>query len=333
MPGPLRPLLLAPLLAATLGCGAREVEIVPPPDPAEELLLWAVGADGAATTLWIRGNSRGGTVLGRRPGILLALPDGVVEVREREVSLPTCDCAAEPGDGGTAECPAVIEGGATGAVLVAARLPDGDEIGITEAPEASDHGVPLYEALEFGAEITASVGPFLFVRADERSLACGAAHDDWSARFEVFDAAAGEPTGLLSEEERARLLDREQAAAFRLMAGDTLADAARPEDLELTMITPVAGPGGALGLRYQFSARSSFAASDGTWGAYTRSVDVPAASLPAALLPFAPVPRALAGFPPPEPGLRFGGYTRLAPAGEQLAALARLFSSAHPEAR
>jgi hypothetical protein len=316
--------ILAALAASA--CGAKDVPIIPGPDPVEDVLVWVADARGEQTTLWIRGNSTGGRLLASRPGILLSLPTGLVEVREREIALPTCDCAAEPGDGGTEECPAIVEGGATGTVLVEALLPGGEELAVTEPPDATDDDVPLYEALEFGATVTASIGPFLFIRDDTRSLACGAAHEGWSSQFEVFDVAAGETTELLSEEERAQVVGREQTTAFKLFAGDTLVDAARPEDLELTMISPIVLPGAGVGLRYQFTARSSFAASDGTWGAYTRSVDVPAASLPAALVPFSLVPRALRRFPLPRPELAVGGFARVTPTGEQLAELGRLFS-------
>ncbi len=267
-------------------------------------------------------------MLGAAPGLILSLPEGLFSIEPREVELPTCDCAAEAAaDAGVDGCPAAVEGGARGTVLVAVRLPGGEETPITEAPAAEDAAGPLYEALEFGSQVAASVGPYLFVRTDARTTACGAAHDGWSAAFSVFDLGAGEATELLTAEERARVLAREQTAAFKLFAGDPLVDAARPEDLELTMITPFAISGAGLGLRYQFSARSSFAASDGSWGAYTRSVEVPAAEIPSAIAPYAAIPPALMRFPIPVEGIAVGGFTPVFPTEEQLAEIARRFSA------
>jgi hypothetical protein len=98
------------------------------------------------------------------------------------------------------------------------------------------------------------------------------------------------------------------------------------------MIEPVIVPGAGLGMRYQFSASSSFAASDGTWGAYTRSVDVAAAVLPAAVAPYAAIPPALYAFPCPGEGLAIGGFAPVTATELQLAALELLFTVAPKEA-
>jgi hypothetical protein len=309
-------------------CGPENVPIEVP-SPSEDVLLWTLDAHGDTFTYWLRGNNIDGKLLAKREGVVLSLPNGLFEIQSREASQPTCDCSAQPPeDAGAESCPAVVASGASGHVLVAVRLTDGEEIPMTAAPKAEDSSGPLYEALEFGSAVTASVGPYVFVRTDIRTYACGAAHDDWSSEFQVFDLESGEMVDLLSEEERARILSREQKAAFALFEGDTLVDAERPEDLELTMITPVLLPGAGLSLRYQFTARSSFAASDGTWGAYTRSVDVPAAEMPAAMAPFQRTPVAIKRFIWPGEGLVVGGYSLVVATEEQLLALARLFSAA-----
>jgi hypothetical protein len=290
------------------------------------VLVWTLDSRGDPFTHWIRGNGAGGKVIASRAGVVLSLAIGVVEIEAREVAQPTCDCAAEPSaDAGPEDCPAAVDDGAQGTVLVAVRRPSGEELPVTEAPIAADESGPLYEALEFGSNVAASMGPYLFVRTDSRIFGCGAAHESWSADSQVFDLAAGETVELLSPEERARVLGREQAAAFKLFAGDTLVDAARPEDLALTMISPVILPGAGIGLRYQFTASSSFAASDGTWGAYTRSVDVPATELPRAIAPFAAIPSALRRLPLPKDAVAIGGFTVVVRTDEQLAALASLF--------
>jgi hypothetical protein len=269
-------------------------------------------------------------VLASRPGIVFAVPGGLYEIEEREVALPTCDCDAWEAAEGKGPCPARVDGGLA-RTLVAVRRPDGEEIPIAEAPAAEGADGPAFGELESAAAVFASMGPYLFVRTDTRTLACGADRGDATADFSVFDIVAGRTVELLSDAEREAVLGREQAAAFELFAGDTLADAAHPEDLELTAMTPVIVPGAGIGLRYQFTARSSFAAADGTWSAYTRSVDVPAAVLPAAVAPFAAIPDALHSFPLPGEGLAIGGFAPVTATRADLAALELLFAAAPEE--
>jgi len=317
-------------LAAACG-GGREQVIAPPPTPLQDVLMWTVDARGEQATHWIRGNRQGGRLVASRPGIVLALPGGLYKIETREVELPTCDCAAWDEAEQEGECP-VVEDGAAVATLAAVRVLDGEEIPITAPPEEAADGGGSYGELESKASVVASMGPYLFVRIDTRVMACGAAHDSWTAEFSVFDLVDGRTVELLSQEERLRVLGREQAAAFKLFEGDNLADAARPDDLELTMIAPVIVPGFGLGLRYQFSAGSSFAASDGTWGGYTRSVEVPAAELPAAIVPFAAIPEALYAFPVPGEGLAIGGFAPVTATQVELAALEQFFTTWPEEA-
>jgi hypothetical protein len=317
--------------ALAAACGATEPVVVAVPERVQDVLMWTVDAQGERATHWIRGNHQGGRVVASRPGITLAMPGGLYEIGTRDVRLPTCDCAAWEEAAQEGECPA-IEDGAVASRLIAVRQPDGEESPITDPPEAIGDDGPSYGELESTAAVVASMGPYLFIRIDTRTMACGAAHESWSAEFAVFDLVAGRTVDLLTEEERIGVLGREQAAAFKLFEGDNLADAARPEDLELTMIAPVIVAGAGLGMRYQFSASSSFAASDGTWGAYTRSVDVPAAVLPAALAPYAAIPAALNAFPCPGEGLAIGGFAPVNATEVQLAALELLFTIAPKEA-
>jgi len=319
------------LVALVAACAAKKPETVVVVEQLQDVLLWTADAKGELSTHWVRGNRFGGRLIGSRPGILLALPGGLLEIRSREIRLPTCDCAAWDEAEGEGACPA-IEENAVASTLFATTLPDGAELEITEPSEAEGADGPLYGELESKASVVASMGPYLFVRIDTRTMACGAARDTWSARFEVFDLVAGRTIEILSAEEKAVVLGREQAAAFKLFEGDNLVDAKRPEDLELTMIAPVIVAGAGLGLRYQFSAGSSFAASDGAWGAYTRSVDVPAAALPAAVAPYAAIPPALNAFPCPGEELAIGGFAPVTATGIEAAALAILFSTSPEDA-
>jgi hypothetical protein len=324
-------LALGGVVTLVAGCRARDPVILPPVKPVQNVLLWTIDAQGRVDTHWVRGNRNGGRIIASRPGLLLAVPGGVYEVEERAVELPTCDCAAWEAAGREGACPAVAAGADVTRLVAVSRL-DGEESPITDPPEAEDGNGPAFGELASRARVTASMGPYLFVRIDTRATACGAAHDTLSSELIVFDLVAGGAVDLFTEAERSALAGREQAAAFELFEGDTLVDAARPEDLELTMIAPSVLPGVGLGLRYQFSAGSSFAASDGAWGAYTRSVEVNAAALPASIAPFAEIPEALRTFPPPGEGLAIGGFAPITATTEQLAALERSFAAAEEDA-
>ena len=89
------------------------------------------------------------------------------------------------------------------------------------------------------------------------------------------------------------------------------------------MIEPRWTPGG-LGVLYQFTAEASYADSDDNWGAYTRSVQVPARELPAVLLSFALLPEVLSSTILPAGGdVRVGGFGPIAGTDEQIAAILR----------
>jgi hypothetical protein len=321
--------LLATALIAGLAaaCGGQDPVIAAPLAPVQDVLMWTIDARGEQTTHWIRGNRQGGRLIGSRPGLLLALPGGVYEIETREVAVPTCDCAAWDEAEREGACPVLAEDGAA-AILTGVRLADDEELAITAPPDGADEGGAPYGELESVASVVASMGPYLFIRIDTRLMACGAAHDSSTSEFLVFDLVAGRAVDLLTQEERIRILGREQAAAFKLFEGDTLARAAHPNDLELTMIAPVILPGLGVGLRYQFSAGSSFSDADGAWGGYTRSAEVLAAELPASIAPFAAIPEALYAFPCPGEGLAIGGFAPVTATAFELALLERAFTAA-----
>ena len=177
----------------------------------------------------------------------------------------------------------------------------------------------------FGAAVTASVGPYLFIRSSEEIMACGAAHNSWSSRFTVFDVAGRETVEILTDEERAVILEEEQTAAFNEVRTDNLVTVDRPEDLDLTTIKPGLLPGVGLTIHYQFTADSSFADSDDNWGSYSRSVIVPARNFPEALSPYAALPPAMSTFAFFSGDIQLGGWIPITGEGDQIAALAKAF--------
>ena len=73
------------------------------------------------------------------------------------------------------------------------------------------------------------------------------------------------------------------------------------------------------------TADSSFADSDDNWGAYSRSVQVEAVTLPTALVPFAPIPPVLQNLAIVGDDLTIGGWAPFAGDAETMAALLEAF--------
>lgn len=291
--------------------------------PHQNVLAWTTDAEGHEASVWIKGNAIEAEVVAAGPGVAIPVGLEVWQWRETEVAVPLCDCETWERAAMEGPCPETLEPG-WGMRVELVELLSGESLELVPAPGDEDDGDgPEFIDYSAAVEPIASVGPFLFFRRDEGGAICGAAHGSWSSSFEVFDFERREIVDVLSSEERGRILATEQHTAYELMRGDRLVEVARAEDLELTVIEPRWYPNG-LGVTYQFSARASYADSDDNWGAYTRSVQVPARELPAALAPFALIPEALGtAVVPAGDDLRLGGFGPILPADDHVAAVLR----------
>ncbi len=338
--GPSRYALLF-LSAALLcpGCGSRSpssqgdsteadvavgVALIVANEPTQDVLIWTMDRDDRITSHWLRGNRFGAVILASREGLLFPMTDGIWEIETRTVDLPLCDCDTWTENGMEGSCPVSNET-ATGESIVLVNLRNGDELSPVPSPDAANEEDPAYTDHSFGAGVIASVGPYLFIRSVKEVLACGAAHNSWSSQFTVFDVARRETVEILTDEERSRILEEEQTAAFNEVRTDNLVTVDRPEDLELTTIKPGLLPGVGLTIHYQFTADSSFADSDDNWGSYSRSVIVPARNFPEALAPYAALPPAMSTFAVFSDNTRLGGWIPISGEGEQIAAIAKAF--------
>jgi len=291
--------------------------------PQQDVLVWTTDEEGRETSVWLRGNAHEAAVVASGPGVLIPIGTELWQWRETESAVALCDCDAWEPDQEGGPCPETLEPGWARSVELV-ELVSGETVELSRAPEGTDEdNGPTFTDYAAVAEPIASVGPYLFFRLEERSMTCGAAHGDWSSEFKVFDLVGRELVDPISPEERARILTAEQQTAYQLMADDRLVDIGGAEDLQLTMIEPRWTPGG-LGVIYQFTADASYADSDDNWGAYTRSVRVPARDLPLALVPFALLPDVLSGaITPVGSDVRVGGFAPIAGADEQVAAIFR----------
>lgn len=295
-------------------------------EPIQDVLVWTFDEDGATSTTWLRGNDVGGAILATREGLILTAGEGVWELVREDVEIPLCDCEAWRAVELEGGCP-VADEPAIVSVPVLLDHVSGKRLHPVKDPVASTEDETTDVEFEFHATIVSSVGPYLFFRSGQRSMGCEAAHDTWSEAFTIFDLVAEETTDLFTEEERAAIMENEQAAAFEQIRTDNLVDVESVEDLTLTVIEPILVRGLGLTFRYQFTASSSFAHSDGDWGAYSRSITVPAYSVPEALEPYLLLPRALTSFHIGDSDVQAGGWMPVTGSMEQVSALARAFET------
>lgn len=298
-------------------------------EPVQDILVWTFDPRREPSTHWLRGNRAGGGILASREGLVLTAGEGVWDLSWRDVDVPLCDCDRWNEADLEGNCPP-SEDVAIASIPVLTDLVSGEEILPIEAPDTEPEDGPVDVELQYHVDLLTSVGPFLFFRYGQHGLGCGAAHDTWAEEFLVFDLAAGEPTDLLTDAEREAVNEGERAEAYEQIRADNLVAVEGPDDLDLTVIEPVMVPGMGLAFRYQFTASSSFADSDGNWGAYSRSVVVPASEVPAALQPYMLLPPALASFNLIDEELTIGGWMTVTADEAQLTALARAFTMEEP---
>lgn len=151
------------------------------------------------------------------------------------------------------------------------------------------HADSLVADVEQNAALQGGVGPYAFVKSWTYEYACGA-HGNTTDSFTVVDLAHRRPVALLDDSARTAvergLLDAARAAFKADSALDQLLDR---DTVRLTLAYPLLA-GERLGLTYQLTAAACYACSDGRWSSYTRSVLLPARTLPPLLEPFAATP-------------------------------------------
>jgi len=220
-----------------------------------------------------------------------------------------------------------VHGDTTSPVMIAEFAQAGGGPVVTVAPPPPD--TLRASDLSQQAEVLASVGPYAFVASRLYANSCGA-HGNTTMRFQVLDLDTGQPVELIDSAGRARLAasDRGQvAAAFK--ADSAASGVEHPDSAVLTLLAP-AFAGDRLTLSYQFTADACYACGDDRWSAYSRSVRLPAAELPAALEPYARTPLEVqAAFRQLRPDSG-GGWSLIALPPATRGALAHLFGVTAP---
>ena len=302
-PSPQAPLTPVPLVAPRADAS---------PEPREVELVWTVGKGGERET-WTVDAVDG--VLSHAEGVRLAAGGRVWVWRESAREVPTTACPEF--DAAGHELPPGPPPPPGKGLRVALEREDG-------APETQEVVSPV-EAdgardVEQSAELVGTVGPYVFVRASTYAYACGA-HGNVGYDFIVWDARSGSaawaseapaPTAFAAD--WGTVVPREEAV--RVLAADSdVADLLQgdPAEMQLTEVLPSYDDDVQLAVRFQITAPACYACSDGAWSSYTKSTQMSARAIPAALRAWSTPPPAVSLFARTHPDLAIGGWSRLGP--------------------
>jgi hypothetical protein len=254
-----------------------------PAPPASRAVVWTEDVHGEGEhTFFLDAEGR---VLEERRGVALYDGANLVTVERREESVPTNDCGdTASGDRLGAPAPGM---GATTALFV--TTDGGDEVRVLPAPRP-ERSVQAFQSV---IELTGSAGALLFLRQTTYVLTCGGVGSSTVEAF-VWDVAHRKMVsrGALFPDDAT--LD---GRAERALAADADADErdARGER-SFTELLPVLSRDGGLSLSVRFVLPTTYASTRGGWSSFTRSVFVPAKTLPPALGAHAAAPEPVRTF-------------------------------------
>ena len=181
--------------------------------------------------------------------------------------------------------------------------PDG---GITESP-AEDACETYVE--QSGLAVMATVGPYLFLKFEERTYDCEETMVLLEDRFLTFDLTDGTRVDVTTEEEVQPLFELEDVKNLE-----------REGTVNLIGVVPFYNAAFNLRLTYHFAAKSIFVADDGVRHSLVSVIQVPARELPKSLVPHARIPSFVSAFGLVARGHTPGGFWLVRGSPEQVAA-------------
>jgi hypothetical protein len=286
----------------------------------EAYLVWSIDpADtvGVGQTAWIDGEGR---VVARRPGVYVAGGGAVWAWTKgtKPARGGDCDCLEENDFAEDAQCPKTAPVGV--ADLVDAL--GGRRIALLEVPTSNEQiDYSQMEPPEQDAWPVGGVGPYLLMERSIYMYGCGA-HGSVSVEWSVYDLRTGDTVALLDNAEVEAATAREGAAALAELRKEMTEDEAAVREVEMTAVETRWTAEGALRVGYQFTTGACYACSDGIWSSYSRSLVVPAPTLPRPLAPYARAPEAVRRYWASSPPGERAGWSEV-DAPDVAAALAR----------
>lgn len=276
----------------------------------QDVVVWTVDANDALTTHWVRGNRISATIVASRSGLLLPANSGLWELREVDVEVPLCDCELWTKRKRMGECPRAGESADVNLPIIV-DLITGSEVELLPTTEVQEQASLIDSQYTSVVSITGSVGPYLFISKSVERTRCGDGNVLSDTTFLVFDINSKQRVTVFEPDERQKVLENEQMAAYEQFRSDPNIRIKSPEDLEFTRIDVGLLPGVGLALGYQFTARAFYADSQGNRSAYVRSTTITAEEIPRALVPYAEFPPGLYHFVMTSEEIRVGGWVSI----------------------
>ena len=290
------------LTACGGGAGGSSVVVPRVEPPPHSGLVWMTNAEGRSLTEWVSVDD--GSPIASQPieGPLWAEGDALWQWTAETVELPVW--AELPDEENPDPATAVSRADVTRIVL--RELVGNSRVVILEAPEPG----PVRE-IEHSARVSASVGPYLFVR-ESLTIDAWGAHGSGEVQSMVWDLRAAAPAEILTEREIAAIGSAERREAQRQLVREG-AEAGIEEDLatdavELVAIEPEWDSDG-LRVWLRFATEACYACGDGEWSDYTRSTRVAMHELPERLSELATMPGWVREVRARHPEHRLTGFT------------------------
>lgn len=148
------------------------------------------------------------------------------------------------------------------------------------------------------------VGSWALISESEWGYSCGA-HPSEAHAFSVWDLEKGSRVNWMDRVPHVERLRR--TAITKLLEDEAFIEMGEAHETELTALRLQFDPERGLSLRYQFTAPTCYACSDGMWSSYTRSVDVDGE--PMALPQQAPLPASVRQWLAEHPQIGVRGYS------------------------
>ncbi len=153
--------------------------------PVQDVMIWLAPDGKEPTTAWIRGNTIDSILMATRRGIVVPWNNRLWQWTENRTEVPLHDCNAVNENDDNRYKLSQSEGGSTQVVLVD-LLSDTTQKVLGDNPKTIDNSEGLAK-FESSVSPIASIGPYLFVKHQERWTSCTDGKETINNGFFVFD--------------------------------------------------------------------------------------------------------------------------------------------------
>ncbi len=267
-------------------------------DAPQTALMWAADRSNRYQTNLFNGNKNELIQLGNADDIILSWNDRALRISRQIEAQVLCDCTEWANADFEGECPHPLDT-ADYERLVLSELNAEDSDGAGEESKAdidlaplpvTDEDLQKLTVLEQRATVTGIIGPYVFVRYENRHQLCDPDTAGADHGYRIFSLETRQFKSVLTEAEWAALDTDERAEAFDTVRTATGFERVSEGDVELVDIRPTFVYGLGFSLTYQFEAHSEMPESENNWRDYTRQVEVQARQIPERLRPWVLAP-------------------------------------------